>query len=376
MTTLSATATLHIRAIVTGAKWNSDWYPPIATCYLNGQIITVGSATWTTSPSQSRTIRWTDIGGFDFIGQTADAMKNEAGESYGLIRDDEILLQVLPLGNMAIVYGSFSVLAMKPISKPVVSFGVVPIAEMYTGIPCTLAAGGSREKHLIVGRDGNLWLIKATVGMFGGDSYEVKNLGYSEFFADMVKNCDALAGKNLISVLYNKQDDEFYISNGYQHFMYCTEGLTELGTAIAGFINLENSAITDTAVKTSIGMKPVGFTMQNDAKFAYETDNIDLGLSGIKTIESVTVVGAFADTALIEVMVKWRNSRKQAFNETSWKRVSPEGYCVPMVAGLDLRICVRANTYLDAEVNNLIVGWKLTDKRFIRGMQNADRASS
>lgn len=369
-------AHLTILAVASGAKWNSDWYPPIAACYVGGQVVMVGSKTSTDAPSQARIIRWTEIGQFDFLGQTASAGRNEAGFAYAPVDDKEILLNVLPLGKMAIVYGSLCVLTMQPVAKPVPSFAIKQVQEVPVGIPCTTAVGVGSGKHLMVCRDGNLRLVKAVTGMFGGDTYEVKKLGYSEFFREMVDECDAISGVNLISVVYNPDEDCFYIGNGRRQFMWAEEGLTEMGTAVASIMSIANSPYADPLVKASIGTMPVGFYKTGSEGFLYETDILDFGLAGIKTIESVAVVGHLDEASEPEIMVKWRNDRRGEFRDTNWVRLSPEGFCAPIVSGVELRICLRASACYNMEFDGLIVTWKISDKRFIRGVQNADRAEA
>lgn len=376
---LTAYTTLHVTDVQAGNKWSSDWRPPIAVCYLNGQVITVGaSSSGDETPSQSRIIRWSEIGQFDFLGQSATSIRNEAGFAYAADSDKEILLNVLPLGNMAIVYGSLGCYIMRPVSKPAVTFGINRMADIPAGIPCTLAVAGSKQKHLMLGRDGNLMLITVKAGVLGGETYDVKYLGYSEFFKEMVDRCDAVAGDQLISIVYNPIEDEFYISNGITSYKFDEDGLTEMGVAVSSLLNIKNAPLIDSALVTSLGSASVGFAsaLQNKDDILYTSDTLTFDVPGIKTIESIVVDGSFSFDALVEVMVMWRNSKKDEFAETDWVPVSPEGFCAPLVSGLEFRLCLRAALSEDTEINKMHVTVKTSDRRFIRGNVNADRAET
>lgn len=376
---LIASTRLHVTDVTAGNKWSSDWRPPIAVCYLNGQVITVGaSSSGDETPSQSRIIRWSEIGQFDFLGQSATSIRNEAGFAYAADSDKEILLNVLPLGNMAIVYGSLGCYIMRPVSKPAVTFGINRMADIPAGIPCTLAVAGSKQKHLMLGRDGNLMLITVKAGVLGGETYDVKYLGYSEFFKEMVDRCDAVAGDQLISIVYNPIEDEFYISDGITSYKFDEDGLTEMGVAVSSLLNIKNAPLIDSALVTSLGSASVGFAsaLQNKDDILYTSDTLTFDVPGIKTIESIVVDGSFSFDALVEVMVMWRNSKKDEFAETDWVPVSPEGFCAPLVSGLEFRLCLRAALSEDTEINKMHVTVKTSDRRFIRGNVNADRAET
>lgn len=352
-----STSTPHIFA---GSLWHKDWYQPVATCAFNGQVICVGSGTGTTAPSESRIVRWSEIGAFNFLGKTADARKNTAGYLYAPSDDSEVLLNCMQLDNTVIVYGTFSVFTLFPVSTPVPAFGIRPLLN--TGINFPLAVGGSKKKHLMVDRLGFLWLIT---------SEKVTKLGYQEFFAPMVSNASNLAYNagemhNLISVVYNPTEDEFYISDGTTSYLYNDAGLTLISKSISGIVDLMETRITsnvDILLNNQFGF----FRNTADAQVYYTSVPFDLGVRSIKVIESVDInmTGGITDA---EVMIKWRNDTKGSFRDTVWKRVSPEGQVSSMIAGVELQICVRIPSHEEVELRDITVRWKLTDKRFIRGM--------
>jgi len=341
-----------------GSRWSDEWYQPVAACAFKGQIITCGATTATTSPSQSRIVRWTEIGAFDFLGKTANARKNTAGFTYAPTDDGEILLRCLPIKNMVIIYGTFSTFALVSVDRPVATFEIRPLKGVGIGNP--LAVGGNLDKHLMIDRFGYLWMVTYTPGVVGGGHSEMKRLGYSEYFADSVGD---------VSVVYNNMEDEFYIGDGRRSFLYNDFGLTEIGKCVTSFVDLKNSQITNQNDVENIYNDPAGFIRPlPEQEFYYSTDILDFNLSAIKTIESVEIGGSFGLKTTAEVMVQWRNDKRGSFRDTPWKRCSPEGFVAPLVSGVEVKVILRLSTYVDIELNHITVRYKVTDKRFIRGM--------
>jgi hypothetical protein len=199
----------------------------------------------------------------------------------------------------------------------------------------------------------------ATLG--GSDEVEMKKLGYNEFFEDSVKT---------VSVVYNSMEGEFYISDGVRSFLYNDLGLTEIGKCITSFVDYRNTRVTNELTDlVTIYDNPVGFVRPlSEQELQYSTDILDFGINGIKTIESVDIGGSFGLKTVAEVMVQWRNDKRGSFRDTPWKRCSPEGFVSPLVSGVEVKINLRLSTYTDVELNNITVKWKISDKRFIRGM--------
>lgn len=111
------------------------------------------------------------------------------------------------------------------------------------------------------------------------------------------------------------------------------------------------------------------YLMSGDRDLLYATDIIDFNLSSaIKTIEGIDIGGSFDDKTSVEVMIAWRNNKRTGFRDTTWKRVSPEGFCVPLVSGVEFIVYVRMSPCEEVELNTITAHVKVTDKRFIRGM--------
>jgi len=110
------------------------------------------------------------------------------------------------------------------------------------------------------------------------------------------------------------------------------------------------------------------YLMSEDTDFLYSTDIIDFGLTGIKTVEGVDLLASFSDKTIVEVMVAWRNNKREDFRDTKWVRVSPEGSCSPIVSGVEFKVSVRMIPCTDVSLDMITIRWKLVDKRHVRGL--------
>ncbi len=345
-----------------GSHWDDTWKAPVSVLFHLGQIIAIGANIASTAPSDSRIVRWSEIGAFRFLGKTATPHRNEAGFTYAGIDDNEILLRALPLKKKIMVYGTFSCFSMKPVVSPAPTFALDSVKAI--GIVNPLAVGGNEDKHLLVARDGTLWLISPDT--YGNTKMEA--VGFSEYLANMQATIDRAVGTGIVSVVYNEVEDEFYISDGSEAFLFNEHGLVRMEKNLTGFINFENAALTNTSQFTYIGDHPYGiFSTNADETFTFQSDIIDLGMNAIKTIEAVEIIGTLPSDAVTEVMIETRVDRTQTFRTTNWVRCNPSGVASPIVAGVELRVNIRCTKVTDLILEKLRLWWKLNDKRNIRG---------
>lgn len=349
-----------------GSKWNSAWYQPISICDYNGQAICAGSKVATTAPSQSRLVRWSEIGSFDFLNQTATTRKNEAGEWFLPYDDKEMVQRVLPLDNAVVVYGTFGIWAMIPVAQPSAAWAFKHLSDF--GIANPLAVGGDRKQHLFVDRLGRLCSL--------GTDLVVKDLGYEEFFSAIQTSVSIATSSDIIAVQYNPWEREWYIGSDEKQYIYREGGLTETVRRITSMVNLQLAAITDASDRSTITSAPYGFysdlSPTDAAYLKFVTDTIDFGYNGLKTLEYVEVVGDFPSATTFQVAIDYRYSKDAAaFTRSSWVRCNPEGVAVPIVTATDFRVAVKVTPYTGVKVYGLKLGWKAVDKRHIRGVYDA-----
>lgn len=349
-------------------NWTVAWGPPMCGCLYRGQVLLGGSyhTAEASFPSDSRIVRWSEIGAFRFLGATAEAKKNEAGFIYSSEASDECVMSILPLKNSVVVYTTMSVFLLKPASQPAPTYGLDELISG-VGILNPLAVAGHRDKHIFVDKEGNLREI--SMGQYG-QGYEHKNLGYRHIFSAMQEGFSMTTGKGVIVVVYNRDEDEFYISNGLRSFVLSSDNaLTEIGVAINSYINIRDLLIAKELFDDSQENHSLGCcTLLANSEYAYlETDILDFGMSAIKTIKQVEIAGGYGLDHRASVMIKWRNNRGDKFRSTGWKRCTPNGVATSIVSGTDFRICIRISPVADIVLDKLIVEWQLSDKTSIRG---------
>jgi hypothetical protein len=367
---------LGTTGVYTGTQWLAAWGPPMCGCLFRGQALFGGSyhTTEASFPSDSRIVRWGEIGAFRFLGATANTLKNEAGFLYTSEMSDECVMSILPLKSTVVVYSNMEVILMNPVSQPVPAWGVDKILSNIGIMNPLAAASDGRNRQLFVDKEGTLREI--SMGQYG-QGYEVKSLGYNHIFSTMQASFNMSTGVGVIAITYNPDEDEFYISNGVDSYVYSSSGaLTEIGVAITSYVNVKTSLIAN-EIFASASTKTLGgvTSLITDGYTYLETEIIDFGLSAIKTIKQVEIGGSLGTSAVAYVMIKWRNDRSSTFSDTSWVRCSPNGVATPIVSGSDFKICIKMTPVSGVVLNNITVEWQLSDKSSVRGNYVSGSAS-
>lgn len=341
-----------------GTNWNSTWTHPVAGCFNNGQVILVGASDSSASPSESRLIRWSEIGALRFLGHTGTTV-GTAGQAYITDDDNDVLMRCLPLGKATIVYGSYGIYALVPVTEPVPTFSLVRIA--CTGINNPLAAAAGHDRHIFVDRLGCLWVI-------GADLKPV-NLGYQHLFEDITKVTDITLSDGIISILYNRADNEFYIGTGSESYLYKDNVLTRMSCILTGFCDFRSVQTLDEETLEIYRSDLFGYYINtHDLEMGLQTTPIDFKTPGFKTIEQVSIGGDFDVAMSASIMVEYRNNRFSSFRETPWCRVNPQGVARINVTGSEFRINVKCFPYDGALIDYVSLAYKYVDRRYIRGI--------
>ena len=198
-------------------QWTASWGPPVCGCFFKGQVLFGGSyhTVEAVFPSDSRIIRWSEIGSFTFLGANATSMKNEAGFMFVSESSDECVLALVPMKGAVVAFSNMSVTLLKPVSQPVPAFEIDNLLSRI-GILNPLAVGGNLKHLVYVDKMGSLREI--FINQYG--QYEDKVIGYSYIFRSMQDNFNITTGVGLIVVTYNPDEEEWYISNGLRSFVY------------------------------------------------------------------------------------------------------------------------------------------------------------
>ena len=302
--------------------------PAMATvCDFRGQAVGGNISGW--EDCDVNYVAWSDIGSLEFY----PGLRNEAG--YAPMSWNGAVLRVLPLGDFVAVYGENGVSLLKPAKQ------YMAIKDLdLPGIPVASAVGGSTRGHLLVDYGGDLWLISA--------KGEPKKLGYSEFMLGMD------ASKIVIS--YNRQQNEYYISDGTLSYVLGVNGLSETH-------QLVSSCAFDNGVLQA--------TWESDGYTGalVITDVMDFGQRAYKTLSSLGAGCSSSSDMWTDVF--WRSDIKGTWNDPGWQWINPTGFTTPMITAVDFKLAFRANSYEDVKLGYLKSRLKLSDRRMIRGIHSA-----
>jgi hypothetical protein len=335
----------------------------IACCNYNGQPILGGiistDPTWTQLGLAS--VCWGAIGQWEF--------RPSVNRTAGFIRmpwsdwDKGLVLKIIPLAKRLIVYGNGGSTVLLPYEKEgVVGFGLDD-KTIGPGISSGFHVCGSKDKHLFVGNDYNIYLTNET-GDFG-KVVGFKKLGYKEYVKEMIDENNDIAKGTPLCLSYDSSRRRYYISG--VHSSYC---LTEFG-----FYKCHQST---TGVGRFKGDKLTGFVKDNnDHEARMTSETIDLRIRGMKTVETLEFGLDCGSDAYGAIDFKYNYDTNSIYRNSSWKPISPNGVVYPGVTATDFRIKFKSLDYRDGiKLDAIDCKWKMSDRRSVRGMTNVNKAQS
>lgn len=259
---------------------------------------------------------------------------------------------IRPLGDLLIVYSEEGVAAMKPIVQPEPTYSIRDLK--LGGIASRGAVAGNDEHHLYIDKSGMAVHITQAL--------EIQPLGYREFFFPMLGN------EITVSFSENPQNNdrfgEFYISGPDQHFGLTAQGLFEHGQVVTGAKYFQGATVG------------LGGELYNtdDIVGRIGQDVLDFNLPGLKTIESVRLVGRFrrvsGEDRNVTVAIDYRydESDDEDWSTTSYKGINKEGMVFFPVAGVDFRLRIRITDYEDLDIDYAEFNIKHGDLRYKRSV--------
>lgn len=300
-------------------------------CAFNGQCVAGGiNSDWYDCDGNS--VIWSKIGSLDFL---LDQM-NLSGYHHMPIKGE--VLCVKPLGKGVVVYGSTYIMLMFPAEQ---SFGFHKLGSY--GLCGRDAVAGDLRHHVFVDLSGRLRMIDS--------EFNVKDLGYQEFFYPLLGE-DIIASFNPVTGEFN----------------FCTEDMNYILTD-------KGALASHLQCITSIGITDQGVICMaenlSDTSGYFTTDSIDFHQRGQKTIQAATF--ALESDQSCQAAIDWRNNHKNSYQRSPLKPVNQEGVAHLPVAGSDLRVHFYTPDYTNTFVDTMTVKYKVTDKRYLRGIY-ADQA--
>jgi hypothetical protein len=234
------------------------------------------------------------------------------------------------------VFGSYGIYVFEPVSQPAPTYSIKQISTV--GIKNPLAVNGTDSELLFVDKYGNLRMI--VYGQY--ERIEEKTFGYQSIFSSMQASMVLATGVGVISIVYNPDEDEYYLGTATKSYLFNKIGLTEMEYSYTSYINVGGSLLSAHEASTWTAKPMSAVTVIAATKYlTFETEVFDFNVAGRKTIIGVYVQGTFGTSAVVYVKIKYRSDRAAALSETSYIRCSPEGWCAPVVTGSDISICVK-----------------------------------
>ena len=223
------------------------------------------------------------------------------------------------LGEGCVVYGDDGIAYMHSMVEPAPGYGVRLIYNK--GILGRGAFGGDDKQQIFVDEAGRIFLITA-------DNIIPQKIGY-EFYIS-----DALATD--ITISYDPQENEFYISGGTFSFLLNME---TLGLSVI-------PQIVTSLSFTEGGLVGV-FSARSDLEFRASTVPFDGGTRAIKTIRHIHVSSSAVDD--LTIAISWRISAGDAWAITSYVAPNVDGTVLIPVSGSEFKIHLKITSYTNMD---------------------------
>lgn len=304
-------------------------FPIETVCNYNGQLIAANFGL-----DKENWVAWGGIGKLDLDNLLSNEDRSNITGFMPMGFPGEIY-KVKKLGDKIIVYGAQGICAIKPGSvrpyKTMAQFGREDIFNF--GIAGKYCAAGNDNLHVFIDNQGYFHAMDATG--------KHNKLGYKNFISNL---------ENEIVITFDELKGEYYISDGERCYLF-SAGMTEVYQSPSGIVR-QGSAL-------------YGVTYDNSDESAYITTNsLNMMTDSIKTVQTVE---AMMTGTNLQGAIDYRFKPSESFARGMIKNLSRHGTFVPMISGVDLRLHLKASTYVDFSIDTAIIRFKLSDKRTIRG---------
>lgn len=300
-------------------------------CNFKGQLIggNVQSSWYSCGESN---IIWGAIGSEDFT----PGQSNIAG--FSRLPLGGTVYATRRLGDVVMVYGSKELAALVPARDPAPTFKLDEMLD--TGIVSDGAVGGSLTEHIFIDKSGWLWRLDSNL--------KLTKLGYQEWMT--------LLDPSKIIISYDESDRRYFIGDGTISYLLTESGLSTTHQSFTG-IGLWDGERQ--AVAASSG----------DQEFRLETDTLDFGYRGLKTLFTAEVGIESVHSA--EFCYDFKTNRKKEWAKTRWSPLNEQGWGTQIISVNDFRAKLRVSSGSGTTVDYMKFRWKMTDLRSIRGVYAA-----
>ena len=244
------------------------------------------------------------------------------------------VLKLKSLGENLIVYGENGISVLRPFAEPTPTLGLV--STFGVGIPHRSCIGGDEFSHLFIDHAGACWKLDG--------SLKPSRLGYESYFSPLLDT-------ELI-ISYDSGKGNFYIANEDEGFMLSPVGLSRVYQKVHSCCYVEGGSIGT--------MSDTG-----EYEFYYRSDLLNFNLAGLKKIEAIEL--NLSTEAPVYVAVQFRYKTSEAWRESDWVRANNEGIAYLGIQATQFKLLVKGMPFNKIKLSGILVHWKLTDKRAVRG---------
>jgi len=246
-----------------------------------------------------------------------------------------------PLGDSIVVYGDHGIALMFLAQT---TYGLRLLKNF--GIHAH-AVGGDESEHVFMDGKGNLWRINAQL--------QFELLGYREFLYPMMEG--------EVQISYVGELDlgrEYVISDGHQTYHLTQSGLCQ-----------STQSYVTSAIYTAGGVVGVATHADylDDNEMMLCTDWTDFGEGlAIKKVGWIQLGNRVQSGVKLEVAVDYRFSKHEDGRRSRFTIVNNEGAAYVGVSGTDFRIVVKCDQYQLADIDEVVVRYQRSDRRYVRSV--------
>lgn len=254
---------------------------------------------------------------------------SDGGENLGKV------LAVKPLHEHVIAYGEDSIWIFSPSSNPIPTYGKTKLADF--GIIGRGGVGGNLDVHILVDKLGRVWTLN--------NNLELNMRGYQEVFENAIVD----SGLSTLSISWDNAQRHAYITadvdgdSDFRTFILTETGLTRIDTEIV-------TSLAGTREVGAVSHTLVGLSHDGDSDaFLFESDVIDMGIPGVKMLESIRIHGDAVTT--LRACVYHRVQNNGAFIVSDYQDVDLRGESNFFLSGIDFKIGLTAEVYGNIKID-------------------------
>ncbi len=330
-------------------------------CYYKGRVIYAGfcedetHAVWDTLGES--VVAWTSVNAGDAYYQFMPVLVPADLKKEYFLRNDMgyttmpfagSIQHIRVLGENVIVYGKTGIAVLKAVFDPVRGFGMIStmgVSQIASfGVPCRGAVGGDETRHVFVDENGYLYNLDQQLNL--------TRIGYKEFFADLV--CKEIV------ISYEPEEQDFFIACEDVCYLLSRTGLSKVSQAPTSLTHTETEILA--------------IYRNDDLESTFVTDTFDMELNYLKFIQFAEL--SYDGIVSAEVRVHYRYAPNDAFLTSEWMSINSVGWANIAKSALHFRLQYRGTFGADARVHSAKIGWKLIDKRAVRGPYGVSQSTT